>query len=222
MKRFVILLAIFMFASVSGDALADSLYRKQKEENAGNKHAKEADRSLVADRPAPPPPLISEHDLITVIVEEKTIGSGLSTSETRKSSELDFQVDKWFQINKGWKTSKPTVLPEAAGEAEFSTEGHGKSTRSSSLYAKIQAMVVQVYPNGNLLIEARKTVTLNHETEHLILTGVIRSEDVSSRTRQINSNKVFDLRVVYSGTGQVSDASSPGWLTRFLNRFWPF
>ena len=88
MKKHLILLVVIIVALGSGDAMADSLYRLQKQKNAGNKHAREADRSLVADLPAPPPPLISEHDLITVIVEEKTIGSGLSTSETRKSSEL--------------------------------------------------------------------------------------------------------------------------------------
>jgi flagellar L-ring protein precursor FlgH len=221
MKHSSILSCTIAFLILANTVFADNLFNIYRKNLEGAKAAKDALRSPVSDMPDPPPPPILENDLIQVIVEESARGTGRSKLETDKRSRTELNVDKWFSVRPHWKTKKETVLPEIDTDFRHRSEGMGEYSRSRTLRAKIQAMVVQVYPNGNLLIEAKKTITLGDEIDSIIVTGIIRSEDVDSR-RQISSTKVFDLRVVYTGKGVQTDASTPGWFSRFINRFWPF
>jgi flagellar L-ring protein precursor FlgH len=221
MKRAFAIAAVLAFCVAAQSVLADNLYNEYRKKVSALTGDSGVLLSPMEDSPGVPPVPIKERDLVTVIVEERAIGSGTSASSTSKNTEADLTVDKWFQIQKGWKTSIPTTLPEADVSAEWKAEGAGKVDRRSLLQAKVKVMVMQVYPNGNLLIEGRSTVTIGDETNQVVVTGVIRSKDVNTRM-EITSTNVYDLRVVYNGTGMVTDAANPGWLTKFITKFWPF
>jgi flagellar L-ring protein FlgH len=221
MKRVITIIALVAACVAVQSVLADNLYNEYRDKVKAMTGESGVLLSPMEDAPAIPPIPIKERDLITVWIEERAVGSGTSKTSAAKTSEGELSVDKWFQIQKGWKTSIPTVLPEADAKADWEAAGEGKIDRRSTLTAKVKVMVMQVYPNGNLLIEGRSTVTIGEETNQVIVTGIVRSKDVSSRM-DIYSSNVYDLRVVYNGTGMVTDASSPGWLTRFMTKFWPF
>ena len=79
--------------------------------------------------------------------------------------------------------------------------------------------VVNVLPNNNLIIRGEKWLTLNAGDEYIRLTGIIRPEDISPGN-QIESSKIANARIQYSGTGSFSEAQQQGWLTRFFNSSW--
>lgn len=221
MNRILTAILAFAFSIIAGVAFADSLYNIYKNKVKGTRQEKNSHLSLTSDLPQAPPPVISEHDLITIIIDETAVGSGSASHEVDRSTDANFDVNKWFQINKGLKTSIPDTLPEADVTSEWKSEGKGSSSRKSSIRSKIRVMVKQVYPNGNLLIEGRSSHTIGTDDNQIIVTGIIQTSDVT-QNKTVTSSMVYDLRVVYTGTGFSSDAANPGWMTRFVNRFWPF
>jgi len=87
--------------------------------------------------------------------------------------------------------------------------------------ATIKAEVAEVLPNGNLVIEAIKTRTVNQETEVISLTGVIDPADLDA-TGTVLSDDIAQLKLSYTGSGAVSDPQKRGILMRILDWFWPF
>jgi flagellar L-ring protein precursor FlgH len=76
-------------------------------------------------------------------------------------------------------------------------------------------------PNGNLFVKGRREIRVNHETQYLTLSGIIRPEDIGP-DNEISSVYVADARIGYAGTGPVADKQKPGWLGRIVDHVWPF
>jgi flagellar L-ring protein precursor FlgH len=85
----------------------------------------------------------------------------------------------------------------------------------------MSAIVTQVLPNGNLVIEGKRLVRVNNEEQVMILSGVIRPRDVAA-DNSILSTLVADAKIFYSGEGVIADKQRPGWLSRGLDKFSPF
>jgi flagellar L-ring protein precursor FlgH len=100
-------------------------------------------------------------------------------------------------------------------------EGKGSTERRSSLQARIAARVIEVLPNGDLIIEARKSVKINHENETLRLSGVIRRRDVAA-DNAIPTTAIGNLFVELNGKGVASADNAPGWLFRVFEKIMPF
>jgi len=100
-------------------------------------------------------------------------------------------------------------------------EGEGKTKRDGILKGRMTARVTQVLDNGHLMIEGRRLVSVNAEDQYMILTGVIRPEDITS-DNLILSQYIADARIIYTGRGVVDDKMRPGWLTRVIDWVWPF
>jgi flagellar L-ring protein precursor FlgH len=79
--------------------------------------------------------------------------------------------------------------------------------------------VVEVLPNQNLIIRGEKWLTLNNGDEYIRLTGVIRPADVTP-TNEIESTKIANARIQYSGTGSFAKSQEKGWLTKFFSSTW--
>jgi flagellar L-ring protein precursor FlgH len=100
-------------------------------------------------------------------------------------------------------------------------EGKGSTQRTSALTARIAARVIEVLPNGDLRIEANKSVNINKETERLTLSGIVRQRDVSSNN-DVPTTSVGDLNVQLNGKGVASADNAPGWLFRLFDKISPF
>ena len=81
--------------------------------------------------------------------------------------------------------------------------------------------VAQVYPNGTLLVQGRKRLTLNRGDEYITIKGVVRVADISS-ANTVPSTRVADAEISYTGKGDVARASRQGWLSRFFSVISPF
>ena len=102
-----------------------------------------------------------------------------------------------------------------------SSNGQGKTERQSSFTSYLNARVIQVLPNQNLMIQGPRQMRINNETEVVRLTGIIRPQDID-RTNTVPSTKMAEARVTISGAGVVSDKQRVGWFQRIVDHLWPF
>jgi len=79
---------------------------------------------------------------------------------------------------------------------------------------------MDVLPSGNLRIAGTRMITINSERQFIVLAGIIRPRDISSGNK-IESTRISDARIVYSGVGVIDEQQRQGWLSRILNSVWP-
>jgi flagellar L-ring protein precursor FlgH len=166
------------------------------------------------------------NDLVTINVLESISGSGTADTGTKGKSTLEVGVDSIFgsPLNFGmtnlWGNQTPFV-PAASGHANTEFAGSGSTTREGKLVGTITAKVMEVMPNGNLILQSRKEITINNEKQILIIRGVARPDDIAI-DNTISSSKIADAEVFFVGDGIVQDKQRPGWFVRIIDNLWPF
>ncbi len=166
------------------------------------------------------------NDLVTIKVAESISGSGTAVTATKGSSTLDVGVDSIFgsPLNFGLKNlwgGGNAFIPAASGHAATEFAGNGNTTRAGTLVGTITAKVVEVMPNGNLVLQSRKEITINNEKQILILRGMVRPDDIAM-DNSVLSSKIADAEVYFVGDGIVQDKQKPGWFVRIMDNVWPF
>lgn len=156
------------------------------------------------------------NDLITVRVVENIESSASADSQLDKSSSASAKVPTLF----GLETKLPGVIDPtnlASASADTAFKGSGTTTRASMLTATMTTRVSDVLPNGDLVLEGVRELDLNGERQVVVLTGIVRAQDVR-RNNQVLSTQVAQLRIQYYGRGLMKDNLKPGWLVRVMNK----
>jgi len=160
-------------------------------------------------------------DIVTVVISEQASASKQASTATARASSLSAGMPNLLGLEKtpvkGWMDL--ANLLNASFASKF--DGSGSTSRQETLQATISTKVLDVLPNGNLVIEGRRNVKVNNEDQIIVLTGTVRSRDVSS-DNSISSSLIADARINYSGKGIISDRQKPGWLMNVLDTVWPF
>jgi flagellar L-ring protein FlgH len=158
-------------------------------------------------------------DLLTVTLTEKTDAQKKATTSTAKSSTISLGVPTVFGAP---VQHNGNDILSASGSNGNEFAGDGASAQSNSLTGSITVFVANVLPNGNLVVRGEKRLTLNTGAEYVRLSGIVRPEDIAP-DNTIDSTKVANAEILYSGNGAIADSNRQGWLGRFFNSpLWPF
>ena len=162
-------------------------------------------------------------DIVTIVISETASASKEAKTGTSRDSAIGAGIPNLMGLEKlGMMKSNFSDLANILKANASSTfQGAGSTSRQENLNATITARVIEVLPNGNLLIEGRRNIKVNEEDQIIVLEGSVRSRDISP-DNTVNSIYVADARISYSGRGIISDRQSPGWLMNFLDKIWPF
>jgi flagellar L-ring protein FlgH len=162
-------------------------------------------------------------DIVTIIITEAAQGGNKATTSTSRDSSADATISSFFGLENQIIGNNANMGGKIAigGSSANALKGTGDTSRNTTLIARISARVIRVLDNGNLLIEGRRQVTVNAEDQFLIISGIIRPQDVTTENT-IASQYIADARIVYTGEGVVNDKMRPGWLTRVVDWVWPF
>ncbi len=162
-------------------------------------------------------------DIVTIKIVESSKATNKATTATDRTSTLDVGLGSLFNLENNWPNSSAVFNPFSTAQGSYNSkfDGGGTTARSGDLNAFITARIVDVLPNGNLIIEGNREVRVNHENQIITITGMVRPRDVSAEN-VILSTYVADARISYSGSGIVNDKQRPGWLVRLLDNIWPF
>lgn len=177
--------------------------------------------------PEPEPRTLKKHDLVTIIVREESSYSSDGTLDFSKEAEVGATVEKFIDLNalftelqlKGGGVTPPVPSIRITGNREL--QGDGSIERDDSLILRVTAEVVDVKPNGTLVLQARQKIVTDDEQQEFVLSGVCRAEDVTP-DNTILSTQLFDKEMKKSHTGSVREATRRGWLSKLLDVISPF
>lgn len=176
---------------------------------------------------APPQPRkFARHDLIQIIVHESTNSRSSQSVETEKEWELAGGINQWpaftlpdlLQLQLRGSTGVPVKLDLEAGK-EF--EGEGEYERRDDFTGRLTAEVVEVLPNGNLVLEARTRIQTDEEISTMKVTGVCRTQDVTI-VNTVFSNQLHDLAIEKMHTGELRNSTEKGIIAKVLDALFAF
>jgi flagellar L-ring protein precursor FlgH len=128
----------------------------------------------------------------------------------------------------GLESLLPGVLPDEVDPANLvnlgsdsSSSGTGSVDRSETINLTVAAVVVQVLPNGNLVIQGQQEVRVNNEVRVLLISGIVRPEDIASNNT-IHHTQIAEARISYGGRGHITDVQQPRYGQQFFDIIWPF
>ncbi|PID76628.1 MAG: flagellar biosynthesis protein FlgH [Deltaproteobacteria bacterium] len=162
-------------------------------------------------------------DIVTVTIAESSSASKSASTSSNRSTNVNAGIPNFFGLEKNpYVVDSGVELGNLLG-AKFdnSYKGSGNTVRSGKMSASLTTQVTGVCPNGNLKIRGGKEVMVNNEVQVIYLTGIVRPADITA-ANTIDSNKVLNARISYTGKGAVSDKQHPGWITRIVDNIWPF
>jgi len=162
-------------------------------------------------------------DLITVLVSESsstTLDAGTSTS---RESSIDASIVSLLGAEKTLQSAHPN-LAEAISIGAASSgayDGTGKTSRDADIQATLTCKIIEVLANGNLRLWGYKKVTVNRETQYVVMEGIARPRDIRM-DNTIPSELLAEAAIEITGSGVIADRQGPGWGARVLDFLWPF
>lgn len=161
-------------------------------------------------------------DILTVTVnftDKANIANETQRSRTNKedSGVTDFLGSKLIA------NPATAVLPGKilTADSTSSSDGKGSVARQEALQTSVAAVVTQLLPNGNLVVEGKQEIRVNYEIRELIVAGIVRPEDIQS-DNTIDSSKIAQARIAYGGRGQISDVQQPRYGQQVMDVLLPF
>jgi len=190
--RFACLLAVACAAAAAGVAHADSGYHEDTFE-----------------------PLASDlraryvGDLLTVLIVEESRSAATSSADTERETAIQIQ---------GAAEITDVTSGEATGSAAIAHEfnGQGAITRTGRLVARVSVTVVDVLPNGDLVVNGSQQIVFNQEVQSIVVNGQVRPEDIQ-RDNTVFSPRLANAAIEYTGDGILANAEAKSWFSMLFD-----
>lgn len=170
----------------------------------------------------PEPRIFERHDLIQIIVREVSKAESSHELKANKDESLGAKVNAWphfdlaSMLQLQLEAGDTTGLPELDVEASKEFKGKGDYDREDEFTARLTAEVIEVMPNGNLVLEARTFIKQDNEESTMKVTGMCRPEDVTPANTLL-SNQIHDLRVEKINTGDLKNVNEKGIIAKVFD-----
>ncbi|GJL93748.1 MAG: flagellar L-ring protein [Hyphococcus sp.] len=200
-------------------ALANHIDPKKSEPGSAGSLWRSGPSSLFGDRRAR-----TLGDILTVVIEIDEEAEIKNRTDRSRNANEGLSIPNFF----GLEGLAANVLPDGGSlnpaidaTSTSSNSGDGNIKREEKLALQVAATVVNVLPNGHMVISGNQEVRVNHELRDLQVLGIIRPEDISRRNT-ITYEKIADARIVYGGRGIISDVQQPRYGQKVLDAILPY
>jgi flagellar L-ring protein precursor FlgH len=172
--------------------------------------------SPLADRRA-----LAVGDLLSVIVQENNSATKNQTKKTQKESSIDASINQFLFKPESMKfMTKGGMFPGMNASSKTDFNGGGQVQNSDSINSRFSVRVVDALPNGNLLIEGRRSTSFSGEGQTIVMRVTVRRVDVTAENT-ILSHQLADLTLRFDGSGSVNDSQKRGWFGKVWDKVNP-
>ncbi len=163
-------------------------------------------------------------DILTVLIDisdKAELSNQTARSRTGKEKAditnlLGFEQEAGQLLPGGYDPTKAIALG-----SDSSTQGAGSVNRKEKVALTVAAIVSQVLPNGNLVIQGHQEVRVNFEIRDLTVSGIVRPEDISA-TNEVKHTQIAEARISYGGRGQLTDVQQARYGQQVVDILFPF
>jgi flagellar L-ring protein precursor FlgH len=161
-------------------------------------------------------------DVLTILIQESNTATKDNTLKTAKSSGIDASIETFlYSPTASGFLTKGGKLPalKLAGKNDFS--GGGQINNSEKITSRLAVTVVDVLPNGNLVVEGKRTTSFVGETQDAVLRGIVRPADIAANNTVFSYN-IADATIKFVSKGAITNSQKKGWFTRIWDKITPF
>jgi flagellar L-ring protein precursor FlgH len=160
-------------------------------------------------------------DHLTVRIAHNTRADSNANTKLGRTSSAEVGLGAMLGLETQLEKIGLTPGASIAGDATATFDGNGGTTRTGALTGTLTVQVVDVLPNGHLVVGGRQALKINNEVQVLSLRGIVDPRAVDA-DNSVASSQIVDARVEFSGVGVVAGKQRPGWLARILDVITPF
>ena len=179
------------------------------------------------DVPDPVRKQYRKHDIVTIVVSEQSQSSTTGKGESKKTQDFDTQLQQFLKLGStssgvpvAQKQTDPQTLPEVKFSSSNNRQNDASQERTDTTTYRIAATIVDIKPNGTLVLEATKQIQNDKEVQVFRLTGVCKSESI--KADGVISTDIAELTLVKTTSGEVRDGTKRGWLNSVIDKVNPF
>ena len=160
-------------------------------------------------------------DLVTILVSISDDAQLQNRTQRTRNGTDSMGLPQVFGMQTRWlpRAASPASLIDASGAQ--TSDGNGTVKRGETVNLRLAATVIQVLPNGNLVVSGKQEVRVSAELRELAVQGVIRPEDVAS-DNTIRHDRLAEARISYGGRGTLSDLQQPRYGQQLMDAILPF
>lgn len=164
-------------------------------------------------------------DTLTINIAEKTAAAKKSDTKADRSQDSSLSIPTIsglpFKSFQNSSLGGGVTTPKLSASSSHAFEGSGENTSSNNFTGVLTVTVIEVYPNGNLLVSGEKQIGLKEGEEFIRFSGVVNPNTITA-ANTVQSTQVADARIEYKANGFIDSAQVMGWLGRFFLTFLPF
>lgn len=169
-------------------------------------------------------------DIVTINIVENSRASKNANTTTGRNSSIQANTNALMGYENpanvpliGGVFNALNYNPNIGVDANFTSSfnGSGTTARTETMNARLSARIIQVLPNGNLVLRGSQEILVNNERQYITVQGVVRPHDITT-DNTVLSTYIADARIDYTGQGDISRKQREGWLSRFFDSVWPF